>query len=614
MPKSTFITASALLACILFAAPAASAPAPPHNIILFVPDGLRAAMVDATTAPTMNAIKTHGVAFTNSHSIFPTFTTANASGMATGHYLGDTGDFSNTIYTGFPSVAPAAGSVTPFLESDPILIDISQHFGGNYLDEETVLAAAAKRGYGTAAVGKLGPAAIFNASDVRGEHTIVIDDSTGHTNPDGTSQAWPLADGVKAQLRALLTTDEVPPRGANGDTGTMTAPGTTVANLVQQGYFADAATKVVLPLLKAKNKPFVMVFWSRDPDGSQHNQGDSLGHITPGINGPTSLAGIKNADDDLAKIRAAVHALGLDATTDIIVSADHGFSTIFKETQTSAAATYAYADVPAKTLPVGFLALDLSLALQLPLSDPDANNIVVHPDFDQRHPSKGNGLIGFQPTHPDVVIAANGGSDLVYLPQANAKQLAPKIVATLLSEDYVSGVFVDSRLGTFAGTLPTSAIDFVGSARTPHPSIVVSFRSFSTGCSVPLRCTVEVADSPLQQGQGQHGSFSRSDTSNFMAAIGPDFKQQFADPAPVSNADVGMTMARLLGLTIVPRGKLLGRPMSEALRGGSIPVFTRSEVRSAPGAGGLTTVLELQHVGTTSYFDAAGFPGRTVGL
>ena len=614
MPNITRLSASALLACLLFAAPAASAPVPPHNIILFVPDGLRASMVDATTAPTMNAIKAHGVTFTNSHSIFPTFTTANASGMATGHYLGDTGDFSNTIYTGFPAPAPASGSVTPFLESDPILIDTSQHFGGNYLNEETVLAAAAKRGFSTAAVGKLGPAAIFNAADIKGEHTIVIDDSTGHVDAAGTSQAWPLADAIKAQLRAVLTTDEVPPRGTNGETGTMTAPGTTVANLVQQGYFADAATKVVLPLLKAKNKPFVMVFWSRDPDGSQHNQGDSLGHITPGINGPTSLAAIKNADDDLAKIRATVRALGLEATTDIIVSADHGFSTIFKESQTSAATTFAYADVPLKQLPVGFLALDLSLALHLPLSDPDANNIVVHPDFDQRHPSKGNGLIGFQPTHPDVVIAANGGSDLVYLPQANAKELAPKVVATLLSEDYVSGVFVDARLGKFAGTLPTSAINFIGTAVTPHPAIVVNFRSFSSGCSVPLRCAVEIADSPLQQGQGQHGNFSRADTSNFMAAIGPDFKERFADPAPVSNADVGMTMAHILGLKIKPIGKLLGRPMSEALRGGTIPAFSRAQQTSAPGTGGLTTVLRTQSVGETIYFDVAGFPGRTVGL
>src|SRR4249920_626061 len=96
-------------------------------------------------------------------------------------------------------------------------------------------------------------------------------------------------------------------------------PGTTVANVVQQAYFADVAAKVVLPMFKARNKPFVLVFWSRDPDGTQHNQGDSLNALTPGINGPTSLASIKNADDNLQKLRQALVELGLADSTDIII-------------------------------------------------------------------------------------------------------------------------------------------------------------------------------------------------------------------------------------------------------------------------------------------------------
>jgi hypothetical protein len=383
---------------------------------------------------------------------------------------------------------------------------------------------------------------------------------------------------------------------------------------VQQSYFADAATKVVLPALKAGKKPFVMVFWSRDPDGTQHNQGDSLGTLTPGINGPTSLAAIKNADDDLKRLRDAVRALGLEGTTDIIVAADHGFSTISKQSQTSAAAKFSYADVPANALPAGFLATDIALALNLPLSDPDANDAVIHPDFDKRHSSKGSGLIGFDVAHPDVAIAANGGSDLIYVPGDNAKELAPKIVATLLGEDYISGIFVDDRLGTYPGTLPLSDINLVGAALTPTPSIVVSFRSFDTGCSLPERCTAEVADSTLQQGQGMHGSFSRADTSNFMAAYGPDFKKSFVDPAPVSNADIGMTIAKIIGAPLPAKGTLIGRPVAEAMPGGTIPAFSRAVVRSTPADGGLVTVLRLETVGTTKYFDAAGFPGRTVGL
>ena len=110
------------------AAGAASAQnATAHNVILFVPDGLRAMKVAPDTAPAMADVRDKGVNFKNPHSMFPTFTTANASAMATGHYLGDTGDFSNTIYSGYSNV-PAGDTVVPFLENDAVLGDIDDAF------------------------------------------------------------------------------------------------------------------------------------------------------------------------------------------------------------------------------------------------------------------------------------------------------------------------------------------------------------------------------------------------------------------------------------------------------------------------------------------------------
>src|SRR5436305_15267702 len=136
----------------------------PRNLILFVPDGLRGQIVTAQTAPAMAEVRDKGVNFRNSHSLFPTFTTANASAMATGHYLGDTGDFSNTIYTGYP-VGPADGTVTPFLEVNPVITDADEHFGGDYLNEETVLKMARGDGYSTVAIGQLGPTLISDTPD-----------------------------------------------------------------------------------------------------------------------------------------------------------------------------------------------------------------------------------------------------------------------------------------------------------------------------------------------------------------------------------------------------------------------------------------------------------------
>jgi arylsulfatase A-like enzyme len=604
MRRSLALLSAGLM--VLAAGIASAQNATPHNVILFVPDGLRGRIVTPQTAPAMAEVRDKGVNFTNPHSLFPTFTTANASAMATGHYLGDTGDFSNTIFTGYP-VGPANGTVTPFLEVNPVIIDVDEHFGGDYLNEETVLKMARAKGYSTAALGKLGPTLIFDHTDkigADGLHSIVIDDATGGKN------GVPLSNEMKDALTKANLPLATPARGDNSKAGDAKTPGTTVANTAQQAYFADVATKVVLPMFKARNKPFVLVFWSRDPDGSQHNTGDSLNTVTPGINGPTSMAGIRNADDNLAQLRKALDDLGLAATTNIIISSDHGFSTISKESKTSPAAKAGYEDTPKDFLPMGFLAIDLAKALNLPLFDPNDNNARVG---DNAHPKAGNGLLGRDPAKPDLVIATNGGSDLIYLPNKD-KKLARRTVKALLEQDYVSGLFVEDDLGKIPGTLPLSQLGLRGKAVTPHPAIVVNFRSYSTGCDEPTNCSVEVADTVLRQGQGMHGSFGRGDTMNFMAAIGPDFKAGYVDALPVSNADVGATAARLLGLTQKPNGVLLGRVITEAMPNGVTPQAFSVTVKSQPSANGLRTVLNSQRVLSQRYFDAAGFAGRTVGI
>src|SRR5262249_40192643 len=103
--KNRRIAMSARFSALLFAACAAI---PLHiaaaeaqsqrNLILFVPDGLRALSVTPEATPAMAAVRDKGVNFANPHSLFPTFTMANASGLSTGHFIGDTGAFSNTIY------------------------------------------------------------------------------------------------------------------------------------------------------------------------------------------------------------------------------------------------------------------------------------------------------------------------------------------------------------------------------------------------------------------------------------------------------------------------------------------------------------------------------------
>src|SRR5262249_30714345 len=197
-------------------------------------------------------------------------------------------------------------------------------------------------------------------------------------------------------------------------------------------------------------------------------QTDSPDKFTPGINGATSNAAIANAASDLERLRAALRAQGLEATTDVIVIADHGFSTISKQSQNSYAASRTYRDYPHDELPPGFLSIDLAHALNMNLFQPNGLDVAL----DQGLAIRGsNAMIGPDFEHPHVLVAANGASDLIYLPGDDARTLAPRIVEMLSQQDYVSAIFVADSLGQFPGALPMSEIGLVGSAATPQPAI-----------------------------------------------------------------------------------------------------------------------------------------------
>jgi arylsulfatase A-like enzyme len=580
------------LCLALLATPAlAQAPAQPHNIIIFVADGLRYGSVEPGNMPNLFKLKTEGVDFTNSHSLFPTITTVNASAIATGHYIGDTGNFGNALYTATPMIS-GNGSPIAALENDTVLAEMNQKFGGNYLNEDTLIARARAQGFNTAVIGKLGPTRILDSTAAPdGSESLILDDNTGHEGGFGLP-AW-----FTREMKTAFV-------GAS-------TPATQVPNIPQEVYLMKATTRIVLPHFKESGKPFAMLFWSRDPDASQHGTRDSLGEYEPGINGPSGKAGTRDADTALGELLAALKEQGLDKTTDVFVTADHGFLTISHASATSPSARLDPA-MPLSELSSGFLTVDLASALRLRLFDPGKNFASVDYSSGAKL-AGGSGLLG-DPQNPDAVVVSNGGADLVYLPKDNAKALAGDIVSFLTTQDYVSGVFVNDKLGKFPGALPMSAVNLIGSARTPTPSIYVSFRSFAGECENKLQCAVGVHDTSLGTGQGSHGSLSRAETRNFMAAIGPDFKAGYADPAPISNADITPTLARIAGITLAPKGKLRGRVISEALPGGGAVKVSRRTIASDPAENGVRTILNLQEVGENRYFDAAGFAGKTVGL
>ncbi len=616
-----------------------------RNIIIFVADGLRHDSVNPLDAPTLFSARSRGAHFLNSHALFPTLTTANAAAMATGHSLGDTGIFSNTEYIGAAIFSDGLlgnlpGTVTPFLENDTVLADLDDRFpDGNFIAEQSLLARAREAGLDTASIGKLGPVAIQDLTQVRARggrldlpQTIILDDSTG--SPTGL----PLAPDTAGLLASAGLAPAPPAR--RQPTGTVATPGTLETNAAQQQWLVDATTKAVLPAFVRSGKPFVLVYWSRDPDGTQHNEGDSLNRLAPGINGPTARAGVANADANLKQILDFLdtHPQVRD-NTDVLITSDHGFATISKHEidergrgTTSYSTTFTYRgpdgqpEVTPGWLPPGFLAIDLAHALNVPLFDSDApqhsagvtSYVPVDPSqppsqSSRQRPLLGSALLGGSADQAQaaakVIVAANGGSDLIYI-QDGDRSLARRIVEFLLSQDYTGAVFVDSRLGRIPGALPMSAIGLEAAARLPRPSIVVAFRTFLLQPG-NLLSAVQIADTTLQEGQGSHGSFGRDNTFNNMAALGPDFKRGFLDTLPVSNADIAVTAAHLLGLRLASKGSLQGRVLYEALEGvqGTAHVTPKRAAQhialSAPDAAGRVTALQYQQLGGQRYFDAA---------
>ncbi len=621
-----------------------------HNVIIFVADGLRRGSVNAKDTPTLLKIRTEGADFENSHSVFPTFTTANASVIATGHGLGDTGDYSNTLYPGLwlsqPDVAAANGSVTPFLENDELLADMNSAFGGNYLGERTLLSVAHDSGFNVASVGKVGPTAIQQNDRLNWDQlgvlssggAIIVDDSTGQ--PSG----FLLSGDILDALREAKLPEEAPQRNNgfaesspwnNGFSGDAQTSGTLDANRIQEQWFADVATRVLLPKFAAAAKPFVLLFWSRDPDGTQHNEGDSLQVLKPGINGDTVRHGLENADRCLKQLMDWLDAHpAVKANTDVLVTSDHGFATISRReiagdgtqsTEVSAAMSYELngkeKPEPPGTLPTGFLAVDLGVREHLRVFDPavratsgsSAYEEVVLGGERSQHPSTGSALLGETVKQVDgsdakLIVAANGGSDLLYVPSQDA-DVVHKTIETLSQLDYVGGIFADDRYchapGSCPGALPLSAIGLVGHSAVPRPAIVVTYRVFYQTPG-DLQSAAQISDTTLQEGQGMHGGFGRDQTYNNMAAEGPDFKAGFIDKSPAGNMDIAPTIAHILGLEMPSVGSLKGRVLEEALTGGktAAPGAHKTMV-SASGPGGVSTLLEYQELQGSTYYDDA---------
>jgi predicted AlkP superfamily pyrophosphatase or phosphodiesterase len=628
---------------------------PRHNVIVFVADGLRRNSVTPQGMPTFFRLRTEGVDLRDSHSVYPSVTTANASAIATGHALGDTGDYGNVLYPGLyltdPYTPAPTDGIVPFLENDGVLASMNANFNGNYLGETTLLEAAHDAGFSVAAVGKLGPTAIQLLPSVKRNElgqmdipdTLIVDDATGHAN----SVPLPLDFATRLLHSGLPTEAPLRTNGypdssqwSNGFSGNGAQPGTLAANVTQEQWFADVTTQLILPGFAEAGKPFVLLFWSRDPDGTQHNQGDSFQNLTPGINGPTSDLSLRNADHCLAQLLDWLDKHpAIKANTDVLVTSDHGFATISRRELNAAgdlvstpAAALVYTPQgtdkaePAHTLPTGFLGIDLALFTHQRLFDPgrrDLSGGSVYAEVplsgdSSGYPAGGSALLGdgikmLDGSDARLILAANGGTDFLYVPAKDpqlAAQIVADTVAALSDLDYISGIFVDDAFcptpTSCPGALPLSSVGLKGASKLPNPTIAVTFQHFYLKPG-DLQSGVQITDTNLQEGQGNHGALARDQTWNNMAAIGPDFKRRYVDPEPVGNIDIAPTLAAILGIQLPSHGTLKGRVMTEALTASKPTQTAAPQLRlvSAPASNGRRTVLDYQQQDGVRYYDRA---------
>jgi hypothetical protein len=572
----TFLLGLIFLTLSVSPVPAAAGPNRARMVLLMVWDGLRPDAVSGSTTPNLYALRNGGAYFSDHHSMYPSLTMVNGAALATAVPPGANGILANKMYLAHllgPGILKNGGALAMVqtkpasLENTRLLQALSAHaaLDGELVEQQTVAQQVLRMGGFVGIVGKTGPTFLFDdradVTDTDADREIFVSDN--EVRPPSLSKL--LGPGMdKAGFTAALQND--PPFGN------------------QDRYLTDVFIDHVLPAaaqaLKA-NRSALLVLWQHNPDITQHEDGLGTANFYRAL-------GI--CDADLGRVIAALKNNGLANRTDLLVVSDHGFATIKMRIELA----------------------DLLVAQGL------------------KHST----------TSDDVVVASNFGSDEIYIsPRLSAAarvELMRRIVAYAAAQPWCGPIFSRTPAtqtqhgyaGEIPGTFDQSWFGLLNPARSAD--LIVSFSEFGgdnsrltgpraralvlgTGGertepnrSQPLLhpiAGVAYADSGqfATTGNGTHGALGEYDLHNFAAAIGPDFRHHYIDPAPSSNIDIARTIATLLNAetAATSRQPFAARVLGEALNGGSTPAYRRVP---------LSVALDLpqQRVISTIAVDEAG--------
>ncbi|MFZ6760790.1 alkaline phosphatase family protein [Undibacterium sp. Ji50W] len=586
--------------------------------IVMVWDGLRPDAVNATDTPNLYALRQQGVNFADHHSTYPTFTMMNGSSFATGSFPKTSGFYGNTFWTPpqanattpIPVGKSAAGTnqdyVAPvFTEDYAVLSTLNDYYGGQLLLVKTLFKTAQDAGLKTATIGKSGAAYIQDL----GRGGVFLDENTVlpqslATDLQAANYALPLNAPFAYPAGAVtLAASNGNPTARAGALTFALPNGLQVrdASDTTQGPPEDAANKYMLKLytdfILPKKLPDLSLIWFRTPDNTEHAYGPGSANYRKAL---------ASQDGRLGELQAALKAAGMDSTTNIIIVSDHAHSNVSGPTslyplRTINASTSVTSGITNATLGdkdavggfsvsgdvrtadlltfAGFKAFDgagcsTSGMYGIKADGTNVQNVgtdatgalcgAANTKYQAISATLPTPVASFKvpaslPAN-GIVVAANGGSDYLYLPDHDAATVA-STVRFLQSREEYGAIFVDSRYGAIPGTLPMSMINLENAIRSGkgQPDIVVSF----TWDSQQLVNGLPGIEFESTGGnRGMHGSFSPIDVHNTLIASGPAFRSGVTISNPTGNVDVAPTIAYLLGQSM-PQAD--GRVLNEAL-------------------------------------------------
>ena len=498
-------------------------------------------------------------------------------------------------------------SAPAFIEDFGVVEAVRNAYEGKLTLVSTMLQAAQAKGLTTLAIGKFGAAFI---QDYNRGGLILDEDAAmplsfalelqqaGYPLPQNSIHAYEAGALRLAKDNGNPTASLPIRRLKDGQSGN---PLDCSGALSRRGfaYLTDVFVNYILP----NKKPDLTVFWSKEPDATNHAYG-------PGT--CNSIDATRMNDEILGRVVEKLRQLGWQGSTDIIITQDHNHSTVSGDVAYYPLRAIVDRGIGAhdphgysvsgfvRTAELltrdGLKAYDGAGCRDIPiLSGILADGTHLYPDNDDQHGQVcGRAQKYTSPSYVvpkpmqagAVVVAANAGSDYLFVPDGNIETVKAAVVS-LQSRLQFGAIFVSDKYREIAGTLPMSLIKTETSANGRAPDIIVSF-SYDENVAVAGKSGVSYASSINRR--GDHGSFSPTDTHISLMASGPDFGSGLNDTLPTSNVDIAPTVARILQFSMPA---VQGRVLEEALRGGP-PISeyaVLNKTHRSPARTGLTVKL-----------------------